>query len=293
MNEKGSITFPGRIGLQQRVLPTYRVQFFDALAMACQGGLSVFAGLPRPEEAITTTTHLEVARFVKARNRHFLEASSPLYLCWQGGLSGWVKEWQPDVLIVEANPRYPSTRLAVRWMKRRHRPVIGWGLGAPGADNVSSGGMTHRLQSWERMNFLHSLDGLIAYSRRGAEEYKSLGYPAERLMVAPNAVSPRSMVTLPERSNDYKGQPCVLFIGRLLERKRIDNLIRACAGLPPDLQPRLLIVGEGPAGEGLKALAREIYPRAEFVGSRHGAQLEPYFASADLFVLPGMGGLAV
>jgi glycosyltransferase involved in cell wall biosynthesis len=52
-------------------------------------------------------------------------------------------------------------------------------------------------------------------------------------------------------------------------------------------------VGEGPAGEGLKTLAQEVYPRAEFVGSRHGAQLEPYFASADLFVLPGTGGLAV
>jgi glycosyltransferase involved in cell wall biosynthesis len=84
-----------------------------------------------------------------------------------------------------------------------------------------------------------------------------------------------------------------LFIGRLQERKRVDNLLKACAGLPPDLQPRLCIVGDGPTSDELKALANKVYPRAEFFGSRHGKELEPIFASADLFVLPGTGGLAV
>ena len=32
---------------------------------------------------------------------------------------------------------------------------------------------------------------------------------------------------------------------------------------------------------------------AEFVGAKHGAELEPYFTQADLFVLPGTGGLAI
>jgi glycosyltransferase involved in cell wall biosynthesis len=43
----------------------------------------------------------------------------------------------------------------------------------------------------------------------------------------------------------------------------------------------------------LEALASSIYPHTEFVGSRHGDELEPYYAMADLFVLPGTGGLAV
>ena len=43
----------------------------------------------------------------------------------------------------------------------------------------------------------------------------------------------------------------------------------------------------------LESLARETYPGAEFVGARHGGELKPYFAEADLFVLPGTGGLAV
>ena len=36
-----------------------------------------------------------------------------------------------------------------------------------------------------------------------------------------------------------------------------------------------------------------IYPNCEFAGAKHGTELEPYFANADLFVLPGTGGLAV
>jgi glycosyltransferase involved in cell wall biosynthesis len=55
----------------------------------------------------------------------------------------------------------------------------------------------------------------------------------------------------------------------------------------------LVIVGDGPEREKLKALAKEIYPGAEFIGARHGSELKPYFTQANLFVLPGTGGLAV
>jgi glycosyltransferase involved in cell wall biosynthesis len=73
----------------------------------------------------------------------------------------------------------------------------------------------------------------------------------------------------------------------------VDLLLQACAALPERLQPRLVIVGDGPERESLEALARTVYPSAEFPGARHGAELVPCFSSADLFVLPGTGGLAV
>jgi glycosyltransferase involved in cell wall biosynthesis len=82
-----------------------------------------------------------------------------------------------------------------------------------------------------------------------------------------------------------------LFVGRLQARKRVDHLLRACAEINLDL--RLVIVGDGPERAALESLAKEVYPRAEFVGSKHGAEIKAYFAEADLFVLPGTGGLAV
>ncbi len=280
--------YPGKLAIQQRVLTPYRAAFFDALARVCDGGLGVCAGLPRPEESIAITDTLQVARYMFARNIHFLRGS--FYLCYQRGLLDWLTDWNPDALIVEANPRYLSTPAAVRWMKRRNRPVLGWGLGAPAS------GSPRFFQKWrerQREGFLRQFDALFTYSRRGADEYAALGFPADKIFVAPNAASPRPTSPLPQRPPAFDGKPSVLFVGRLQVRKRIDTLLQACAALPAGIQPRLFIVGDGPERPALEALAKTIYPSAEFVGAKHGPELAPYFLAADLFVLPGTGGLAV
>jgi glycosyltransferase involved in cell wall biosynthesis len=223
-----------------------------------------------------------------SKNRNFLDPSSPFYLCWQPGFLEWLESWQPQVLIVEANPRYLSTPSAIRWMHARGRPVLGWGLGAP----PLSGALAD-WRSWERKRFLDRLDGVIAYSKRGAAEYRAMGMPAERIFWAPNAVALKPAGPSPERPTSFAGKPVVLFVGRLQSRKRIDLLLQACAALPVELQPRLVIVGDGPDRAEMEAQAKQAYPSAEFPGARYGDELAAYFKQADLFVLPGTGGLAV
>ena len=276
--------FAGRLGLVQRVLPSYRAPFFEALALQCAGGLGLFAGQPRAEEAIATQSSFEHARLFPANNFHFLSTSSSLYFCYQSGFWTWLENWNPDGLIVEANFRYFSSAAGINWMKKRGRPVIGWGLGAP----LSRGPLAGL-----RLDFLMKFDALIAYSERGASQYVACGYPVDKIFVAPNAVAPAPTRPLPERPDHFAGQPNLLFVGRLQARKRLPALLKACAGLPAGLKPRLVIVGDGPESANLQALARDVYPAAEFVGARHGAELDPYFQAADLFVLPGTGGLAV
>ena len=259
------------------------------------GGLSVFAGQPQPDESIAAASHLQVARFVLARNWDPLNTSSPWYVLWQRGLLAWLRQWDPQALIVEANSRYLSNRLAVIWMHRRGRPVIGWGLGVPQPNEPSgwSGAPTRIMQAKERASYYRSLDGIIAYSQRGADEYRELGIPPGRVFVAYNAATLRPKSPPPLRLPAFDGQPVVLFVGRLQARKRVDNLLHACATLPDELQPRLVIVGDGPARDELLALAEKVYPAAQFPGAQRSAALEAYFAAADLFVLPGTGGLAV
>jgi glycosyltransferase involved in cell wall biosynthesis len=281
-------TYPGRLGLQQRVLPSYRAVFLDTLAGACQGGLSVFAGEPLANEAIDPIDRLQVAQFVKANNRYLSNPSSALFVCWQAGLIPWLEAWQPDALIIEANPRYPTTRKAILWMHEKGRKVIGWGLGAPQIDGPLAG-----IRQRERLGLLNSLDGIIAYSRQGAEQYLDLGISPEQIFVAPNAVDLAPTIPPSIRPSPIEGKATILFVGRLQSRKRVDLLLYACAALPIDHQPRLVIVGNGPAKDELENLAQRVYPEAEFVGAKHGAELEPYFTNADLFVLPGTGGLAI
>jgi glycosyltransferase involved in cell wall biosynthesis len=198
----------------------------------------------------------------------------------------WLEDWDPDVLIVEANQRYLSTPMAVRWMHARGRPVIGWGLGAP----PLSGPLVGFRQS-RRRAFVQQFEALIAYSRRGAEGYAALGFPADRIFVAHNSVSPPPAWPLPARPPALTGPPRLLYVGRLQARKRLDLLLRACAQLTP--VPRLVIVGEGPERAALQQLAADLHLPAEFAGDRRGDELRACFAAADLFVLPGTGGLAV
>jgi glycosyltransferase involved in cell wall biosynthesis len=274
--------FPGRLGLQQRVLPDYRIPFFDMLAAACDGGLSVFAGRPRRGEGITDG-HLSSAEQVRAQNIHVL--SGALYLCLQPGLTRWLSDWDPNALILEANPRYLSTASAVAWMHARGRRVIGWGLGAP-----AQSGPYKQLRAARRRHFLSGFDALIAYSQRGAREYADVGFPRERIFVATNAVAARPQQ--PPQRISTSGRLTVLFVGRLQARKHVDSLLQACAEMH-EPRPRLVIVGDGPERNRLELLARQVYPSAEFVGAKHGETLRPYFLEADLFVLPGTGGLAI
>ena len=111
--------------------------------------------------------------------------------------------------------------------------------------------------------------------------------------MAQNSVLPRPSWPPPARPHRFHGCPVVLFVGRLQARKRIDHLLRACADLPAEFQPRLLIVGDGPARFELERLASQVFPSAEFLGARYGEGLAPFFRQADLFVLPGTGGLAI
>jgi glycosyltransferase involved in cell wall biosynthesis len=281
------LTIPFRLGLQQRVFPAYRAPFFDALARACTGGLSVFSGEPMQDEALGKPGALRFAQHVPANNVYV--GGGPLLFVWQLGLIDWLERWHPDMLVMEANPRNVSTNAALRWMHAHGRPVIGWGLGAPPVR-----GPFPALMRESRRRFLAQFDAVISYSKTGAEQFGFAGVPHDRIFIAPNAATPRPVQPPPERPEGYANdRPVILFVGRLQARKRVDSLLRVCAGLPEKLQPRLVIVGDGPAREEFEAVARAVYPVAEFAGARHDEELAPYFAAADLFVLPGTGGLAV
>jgi len=269
----------GRIGLQQRVLPDYRAGFFDRLATRCPDGLTVAAGEPRPAEEILPAAGLGAARWERLRNVHLL--AGPMYLCLQPGLRSWLEAWDPRFLILEANPRYLSNWGAAAWMRARGRPVVGWGLGAPGVHGPAK----FVWQAWARR-----LDGAIAYSRRGAAEYARAGLSHEKVWIAPNAVS-AAPGPIAHRMPLAERAARVIYVGRLQARKRVDLLLEAAVGQDP--APEVWIVGDGPARTDLERKATALKVHSRFYGSLRGTALEALLDEADLFVLPGTGGLAV
>ncbi len=276
--------FAGRAAVIQSILTPFRRPLFEQLERACEGGLSVYSGQPRRAWSAATADALDVRHWRRGHNRYLFRGR--FEAIWQEGLIDWLHDWEPDVLITDANPRLLRTPAVLRWMQRRNRPVLGWGLGlmplSPGL---------HRARAFLRDRALRRFDGLLAYSSHAAAQYAGIG--VRRVFVARNAVSPAPAGASPVRALRPQDRPTVICVGRLLEGKRVDVLLRAAATLPEAVRPRLLIVGDGALRCDLEALARTVYPAAQFTGELRGEAMAAAFASADLFVLPGLGGLAV
>lgn len=87
--------------------------------------------------------------------------------------------------------------------------------------------------------------------------------------------------------------PNVLFVGRLDQEKRVDELIRAFAQLPPDVPARLEIVGDGTQREDWRQLADKvgIADRTVFHGFISEDDLLAAYGRCDVFVMPGVAEL--
>jgi phosphatidylinositol alpha 1,6-mannosyltransferase len=87
--------------------------------------------------------------------------------------------------------------------------------------------------------------------------------------------------------------PTVLFVGRLDQEKRVDELIRAFAALPDGVPGRLEIVGDGARREDWTALADGlgVAHRVRFRGFVSEQELLEAYAGADLFCMPGVAEL--
>ena len=138
--------------------------------------------------------------------------------------------------------------------------------------------------------YLSRFDAMLAYSSVGAEGYVQAGMERGRVFTAFNAVASAPRGAPPEREPPAE-RIRILFVGRLQSRKRVDLLLQAASRLTP--KPSVTIVGDGPVRAGLEQYAAQVFPSAEFKGALVGEALDQQFLEADLFVLPGTGGLAV
>jgi glycosyltransferase involved in cell wall biosynthesis len=281
-----SIDFTGRVAILQHWLAPYRVPFFDLLATRCSGGLCVAAGDDfdgKPSSA----GGLRVAKFHPVVNRRWFPGRFELVT--QRGVEPWLQAWKPDVLVATINARMRSVPPACRWMRRRGGSLIGWGLGGMAVQP----GLAMPIRRMLRRPLISRFDRVIAYSSRAAREYAQLGYPEDRISIAYNSTRHRPASSPPARPSTFEGRPRVVFVGQVTMPKRIDLLLRACAAMPEDRSPDLWVVGDGPARAEAERMAASTHPRTRFLGDLRGEALSEVLQKVDLFVLPGLGGLAI
>lgn len=143
-------------------------------------------------------------------------------------------------------------------------------------------------------------DAHVVYVDEGRDLYGSYGVPAERIFVTRNSpdtddlqIAADKLAAAPPQ-RDARG---VLFVGRLVEEKCADLLLRAFNAVSkqyPDV--KLTIVGSGPEKENLEKLVAELQldHAVRFAGAIYDPiELGRVFLSNAMFVLPGLGGLSI
>jgi len=145
------------------------------------------------------------------------------------------------------------------------------------------------------------VDVFLTIGLRNAEFYRAYGVEDERMVLTPYCVDNEFFFNVrkadPEMGSRTRKQfgiepsdPVILFVGKLIERKRPSDLINAYK-LLLEAHPRttLVLVGDGAQHNELSAeTKRQGFARIHFVGFKNRTEIASYYACADIFVLPSI-----
>ncbi|MEA3345106.1 MAG: glycosyltransferase [Chloroflexota bacterium] len=142
---------------------------------------------------------------------------------------------------------------------------------------------------WMERFVLTRADYALAGSTEAVKVLRAKGYQGPVRVVPQFGVDPEifqfSLSHLRAQGDNL--QPFTIgYVGRLVEEKGVDLLLRAAAGLRGEWELR--IVGDGPERERLKTLARElgIASQVAFEGGIPSAQMPDFYPQLDALVLP-------
>jgi len=180
-----------------------------------------------------------------------------------------IREFQPDVILSCLFAANTSVRLATLGMRR---PVTM--ISERCVDTWKSG-----WQLWLDRRLRKRTDRLIANSQSVAEFYAGVGFPADKISLIPNGVSPAvsspmTKAEFCEKWNLPENARLIMFVGRLAPQKRLKSLIWAIQILrQADPLAYLLIIGNGPEADELKGYARDVeaISHVRFLGHRQDA----------------------
>jgi glycosyltransferase involved in cell wall biosynthesis len=193
---------------------------------------------------------------------------------------------QPDVVVVMG---YFSVtcQLAMYWLWVKRIPWIFWGE-IPG---FYQRGIPGRLLRWLALRPVACLaDGIAAIGSRAAAAYAKLTSQIRPVWNIPYYCRNDALLEIkrdPQAVDDFAH---FLYCGQIVPRKGVDLLIQSfCRLAQENKDARLTLVGDGPLRVTLAAAVPEaIRHRVTWAGFKEAEQLPPYFAQANVFVLPSL-----
>ena len=285
-----------KVTIIQRIVPHYRVPFFEALhrELAHAGiELQLIYGQEYPG-TVPRSELLEYSWTIRIENRYL---NTPLgQVVWQACLS----HLQDSDLIVfeQANSLLLNYWLMISRGRRKHRLAF-WGHGR-NFQARSGHSLREGLKKW----FINHVDWWFAYTESSAEMVRESGFSPGRITIVQNAIDTNELesaltgVTQADLSDlrDDLGLPndhVALYCGGMHAGKQLDFLLAACQTIRQRISDfHVIFIGNGPEQGKIERAAQE-HDWIHYVGQKFGQDRAVYFKASRALLMPGLVGLAI
>lgn len=209
----------------------------------------------------------------------------------QSGVLEKIREIKPDVVV---NMCHVGN--ATHWRIIGFKKISGFKLAAWQCGYEYHPG---RLKGWLLNRFVPRYDHHLAYHSNARDYALSHGARADQITVMHNTINEEKIATLPKdearallvgKHPEIGDRKIILFVGAVLAEKRIEVILQALDRMKRN-DAVLVLVGDG---EHLPVIRQLCAERDDVVIT--GSIVEgvgPYFDAAELYVLPGTGGLGI
>ncbi len=296
--------------LHQGYIPHYRQRFFELLARHGSAEYVVFHGDPPSWTGVAAATGPFAFPQRQIRNREIR-------------IGPWTAIYQPvvreilgggyDAVVLGHEIKFLSSLAIAALARLRGIALLYWGFGYAPKRGFSHTAKVRRralaLGGFIKDMMAKRADGYLVYTQRGADRLAEIGYPRERIFVLQNTIDMSDQLRLCEALReadtrqiraDFGLRPdsvVFVYIGRLVEFKRVDLLVEAVRRIARQGLSRhpveALIIGGGPLEAALRELAADV-PGVHFLGALPaGETVARALKASAAVIVPGAVGLAV
>ena len=286
-------THKKRVAIVYHYFQHYRKGIFTELANSEEYDFEFYADVNNMyRSGVEPWKRPEKTIFHKAKCRNL-----PFNWMWQSGLIRLARRRDIDTIIFFGNAYYLATWASSIIGKLYNKRILFW---TQGWIRQETG-----IKAAIRTRFYRLADALLVYGHYAKQMaighglspdsihvvYNSLDYENQKLIRQEYEDNP--LLELRAELFNDPSLPIVFCSTRMIERRRLDLLIRAAAKLRSEGQPiNLLFVGDGPKKESLQALANELHVNLHFFQPCYDeAVIGQLLRISCVTVVPGMIGL--
>lgn len=209
-------------------------------------------------------------------------------------------KYNPDVVLCEGASNFLNNISIYLYCKLYKKPMVQWGLGEIRGRKKS---VLRKLLDPLIVPIERRANAIVSYSTEGVKYYESIGIPKDKIFVAVNVIDTdkrNSEIESFEKlhKDDSKLTQSnfkILFVGALEENKNIEMLIHSFSKIQFQFDnTELHIIGDGAHRSVLEnsVMLKDLDKVVTFHGRIQGQLIDKIY-DMDVFVMPGLGGLAV